>query len=119
MSAYTNIPIAFLAPDPRRDHWIVTEPIIWEIGKLGSGLTYTVPVDFRFDCSVPRWVPGWAINPYDRRFMKASALHDHMLIAGWDRPTAGAVFNDALKADGVGRLKRFAMFTAVVWFKWD
>jgi len=118
MSAYTKL-FAFLAPDPRRDHWITTQPVIWEIGKLGSGLTYTVPADFPFECSVPWWVPGWAIDPLDRRFMKASALHDHMLEHGWDRPTAGAIFNDALKADGVSRPKRFAMFTAVVWFKWD
>jgi hypothetical protein len=118
MSAYTDIPIAFLAPDPRRDYWITTEPIIWQIGKLGSGLIYTVPEGFNYNVSVPCWLT-WAIDPFDRRFMKAAALHDHMLIAGWDRPTAGAIFHDALKADGVGRVKRFAMFTAVVWFKWS
>ncbi|KQI68653.1 hypothetical protein AN189_10185, partial [Loktanella sp. 3ANDIMAR09] len=56
-------------------------------------------------------------SPHDPRFHKAAALHDHLLRQGWDRLTAGAVFHDALLADGVPRWRRFAMWFAVSAFK--
>ena len=115
MSLYTNkFPVIELG----NNDFITDMPIIWELGKKGSGLRYIVPSGFRFDVSVPRAMQ-WAFNPNDRRFLKASALHDHMLNNEWSRIESAAVFHEALKADGVERAKRFIMFLAVVIWKYN
>lgn len=117
MSLYTELEQDWYEPDPRRGMFRSTAILAWEIGRKGSELFYIVPIGFVFDVSIPKLFT-WLLDPCDPRFMKAACLHDHMLENGWDRTTAAGVFNDALTADGVSRLKRWAMFTAVAWFKW-
>ena len=117
MSRYTEMPKNWYYPEPRRGKWVTIFPVYWAIGHI-NGPIYTVPENTTFDVSVPRYLT-WLFDPYDKRFMKAACLHDHMLKMGWDRPTAGAIFNDALRAEGVSKLKRWAMFTGVTWFKWS
>ena len=97
--------------------YVTTKPLTWEIGMEGSGLFYTVPVGAVFDVSIP-WGLRWVLDPRDPRFHKAACIHDHMLEAGWDRPSAGGAFHAALKASGVGILTRLAMFFAVTLWKW-
>ncbi|SFQ14537.1 Protein of unknown function [Roseivivax halotolerans] len=89
-----------------------TAPLTFEIGRKWSGLEIEVRRGTYFDCSIPRGL-RWAFDPHDPRFLKASAIHDHLLGMRWDRVTAGAIFHDALKADGVGRARRLAMWLAV------
>lgn len=118
MSIYTETPEDWYEPDPRRNKFRNRAVLAWEIGRKGSELFYVVPIGFVFDVTV-KWPFTLIFDPCDPRFMKAACLHDHMLVNDWDRTTAAGVFNDALKADGVSALKRWAMFTAVAWFKWD
>ena len=114
MSLYTNkFPVIELGDND----FITDMPIIWEIGRKGSGLRYIVQSGFRFDVSVPK-ILRWAFNPNDKRFLKAAALHDHMLQSEWSRIESAAVFHEALKADQVERWKRFSMFIAVVLWKY-
>lgn len=115
MSRYTE-------PGPWAEHvegieYRVRLPLVWEIGIKGSKLFFTVPAGAPFDVSVPRPL-RWAFDPHDPRFLKAAALHDEMLRCGWNRVTAGAVFNEALRADRVGSGCRFVMWLAVSVFKW-
>jgi hypothetical protein len=114
MSAYT---IALPVVDIGGGDYLTDADLRWDLGKEGSGLTYTVPAGFRFDVSVPR-ILQWAFSPKDRRFLKAAALHDHMLENGWSRIESAAVFHEALKADKVSRLKRLAMFLAVALWRY-
>ncbi len=100
------------------NYFLTDSPIIWDIGRKDSGLRYIVPSGFRFDVSVPK-VFQWAFNPKDKKFLKAAALHDHMLINEWSRIESGAIFHEALKADGVNKWKRFTMFMAVVIWKYN
>jgi len=72
-------------------------PLRWEIGIKGSGLWVTVPAGFDFDVSIPR-AARWFFNPHDYRYLKAAALHDHMLDQEWDAQTAAAIFYRALRA---------------------
>ncbi|WP_375263732.1 DUF1353 domain-containing protein [Palleronia sp.] len=92
-------------------------PLVWEIGKPGSRLAVVVPRGARFDVSVPRGL-RWIVDPDDTRFLKAAALHDTLLAEGWDRVTAGAIFHEALRADGVTSPMRLAMWLAVSLWKW-
>ena len=89
----------------------LNEEIVWEIGKKG-GPSYTVPVGFEFDVSIPK-VFRWIIDPNRVEFFKAAALHDHMLTNGWDRLTAGACFHEALRAEDVSLPTRLVMWLAV------
>jgi len=111
VSNYTALSGEFYKPFPILNHYITTHQIEWAIGHKSSGFIYTVPAGFVFDVSIPAYLT-WLFDPNDPRFLKAAALHDHMLELGWDRPTAAAIFHEALKADGVSKAKRRAMFLA-------
>lgn len=87
----------------------------FDIGRPGSGLVYVVPNGFRFDVSIPR-AARWFFNPHDYRYLKAAALHDHMLDQEWDAQTAAAIFYRALRASRVPAWRAVLMYLAVaVW----
>jgi hypothetical protein len=92
--------------------YLVTGALSWELGFVGSGLVVTVLPGKTFDVSIPRGL-RWFFDPHDPSFLKAAALHDDLLRLGWDRITAGAVFHEALKADGVKRWRRLSMWLTV------
>lgn len=92
-------------------------PLSWEVGAPGSGLIVTVPAGTVFDVSIPVGL-RWLFDPHNPAYLKAAALHDEMLLRGWARTTAGAEFHEALKADGVARWRRLAMWLAVSLFKY-
>lgn len=90
----------------------------WKIGHV-TGPVYIVPKGFIFDVTVPIFL-RWLFNPHDVKFLKAAALHDHMIHESeWSRITAAAEFHNALKASKVGRWKRLVMFLAVVLWKYS
>lgn len=88
------------------------EPLVWSVGHAGSGLEFVIPAGVVFDLSVPRGL-RWFFDPHDQRYLKSAALHDEMLAAGWSRVSAAGEFHEALRADGVDRFRRLAMFVAV------
>jgi hypothetical protein len=94
----------------------VDRPIVWAIGNP-NGPTYTVEAGFHFDVSIPHWF-RWLFSPHDSTYFKAAALHDHMLISGWDRITAGSQFHQALKADKVSSWRCLCMWIAVSLWKY-
>jgi hypothetical protein len=102
---------------PQGAGYVTTAVLEWEVGKVGSGLWVRVPWGFAFDVSVP-WFARWLFKPTDTRYRKAAALHDYALSLGWDRVASAALFNDALKAGGVGSVERFAMTVGVIVWKW-
>lgn len=115
MSAYTTAQAWY---GPQGDDYVVLLPLTWDVGRVGSGLTITVPEGFTFDVSVP-WYLRWAANPRRPEYHKAACLHDYCLHElQWDRITAGAVFHAGLKADGVGLIRRIAMTLAVMLVRW-
>lgn len=113
MSRYTDT----ISVIPDGDRYRLARDVHWDIGKPGSGATYTVPAGFVFDVSIPHFA-RWLFNPHDRRFLKAAALHDHMLLSGWNRVESGAAFHEALKADDVPPWRRLVMFLAVALWRY-
>ncbi|WP_308917551.1 DUF1353 domain-containing protein [Jannaschia sp. LMIT008] len=95
-----------------------TAALPWEVGRVGSGLWVTVPPGYVFDVSIPRWA-GLVFDRHDPRYLKAAALHDWTLEAGWNRVAAAGLFGSALKADGVGLLRRVVMVVAVILWRFD
>ena len=99
------------------DRYILTKPLQWDLGFEGSAFPYRVEAGFTFDVSIPA-ILTFAFSRHDRRFLKAAAVHGHMLKAGWSRPEAAGPFHQMLKADGVSSFKRLVMFVAVALWKW-
>ncbi|WP_298491525.1 DUF1353 domain-containing protein [uncultured Maritimibacter sp.] len=116
MSLYTDAPADWCEPIGGGDY-VTRGALLWEIGRIGSGLWVGVPVGYRFDVSVPRAL-WWVIDPNDPRFLKAAALHDFALGDRWSRVAAAALFAEALAADGVGRWVRLAATLAVICWRW-
>lgn len=96
------------------DKYLVTSPLLWDIGRKGSGYTVTVPVSFGFDVSVPRAL-RWLADPHDPRYLKAAALHDYLLHREqWDRWTAGAAFYAGLRVEKVSVTRAALMTLATI-----
>ena len=115
VSLYTDAALSCVEP-VGGIRYRLTQLIVWQIGHP-DGPVYTVPPGFTFDVSVP-WFARWLFDPRERRYLKAAALHDHMLVAGWDPITAAAEFHGALRADGVPAWRRIIMLTAVVLWRY-
>ncbi|WP_072856240.1 DUF1353 domain-containing protein [Loktanella atrilutea] len=111
MSAYTDVS-DWCVRIAGSDTYRITKPLVWDVGMKGSGLSVTVRVGVIFDVSIPTPVRP-LFSPHDPRYLKAAALHDDLLVRGWDRLTAAAIFQDAIRADGVGPMRRLAMWLAV------
>lgn len=114
MSRYTEEMQRFVRQVDGRYRLVAALP--WHIGHVG-GPVITVPVGFVFDVSIP-WFARWVFNPNARQYFKAAALHDFLLIEGFDRLTAGACFHEALRADGVPTWRRLVMWLAVSLWKY-
>ena len=84
----------------------------WEIGRKGSGALVVVPAGFIFDVSIPSGA-RWIFDPCDPAYLKASCVHDWLLVDGWDRVTAGAVFHEILRTEKVCLTRRLVMWLAV------
>lgn len=95
-----------------------TKELCWEVGRKGSLLWMKVPPGFEFDVSIPKLM-RWMLDPHNPKYLKAGALHDYLLhVQLWERVASAAAFSDALKAEGVRRMKRLAMVLAVISWKW-
>jgi len=95
----------------------IIEPLVWHIGHE-DGPPYVVPSGFIFDVTIP-WGLRWLFQPTYKKYLKAACLHDHMLVSGWDRMTAGSQFHQALKADNVTAWRRIIMWLAVSLWKYE
>lgn len=115
MSAYTEAVVVFerLPCIQYRQHGATW----WEIGRKGSGFWFEVRDGTLFDVSIPAGPLRLVFDPHDPRYLKAAALHDEILRAGFDRITAAGAFNAALAADGVSRWRRLAMTLAVAFYR--
>lgn len=96
---------------------VTLSPVEWWVGRDDSGTLITVPAGFVFDVSIPLGLT-WLFDPFDRRYFRASCLHDWLLIDGWNRITAGAVFHEALTAEDISLFRRLCMWLAVSLFKY-
>lgn len=88
---------------------VTMSPIVWEIGKKGSGWVLCIPAGFEFESSVPRWL-WWLFSPDDPHFLKSAAIHDWLLENGFRRAMADAEWHDAARSEGAPILRRELAF---------
>lgn len=99
-----------LTPDDAGRNWTLDASFVYDssVGPI------TVPAGFVTDfASVPKLL--WNILPPFGRYGKAAIVHDYLYrTQGYaSKPVADAIFLEAMKALGVGRLTRYTMFYAV------
>jgi hypothetical protein len=105
--------------DGRR--WRLNEPLIYEVGFLGSGIVITAPTGFITDgASVPR--PLWAFLPPWGTYSRSVTLHDLLtacLRNGQTHPCASTwaeaakLLRAMMVAEGTGQLIRTVIYVAV------
>jgi len=89
----------------------LTEPLLYNDGFV----ELTVHPLFDFDgASVPKVLWSFGFSPMTGGYQRAAALHD-ALYAGevFERSICDTLFLNAMEADGVRYLKRYAMYYAV------
>lgn len=118
MSAFTGpLTLTHLDADWRR--WRLEQPLVYEVGSLGSGDRVVVPAGFVTDgATIPRVL--WVVLPVWARWSRAAIVHDwlYSLIRGASaqarsRREADAIFYEAMKVSGVNSTIRFFMWLAV------
>lgn len=103
--------------------WRVLEPFEYCIGAADSKAKVIVPIGFETDfASIPRGL--WNLfPPVGGKYDKAACIHDRLYQSpvydndGWltlvDRKFADSVFKEAMEVQEVGRLSRWAIYSAV------
>jgi hypothetical protein len=80
-----------------------------------DGHVYVAPAGMLFDgASIPR--SAWSLigHPYDHRYLPAAVIHDALYQQQiTSRARADSVFREALRANGVNRVRATTMWTAV------
>ena len=94
----------------------LTEPLVYDNGLI----EITVKPSFDFDgASVPTPLWSLGLSPMTGGYQRAACLHD-ALYAGeiFEREICDTLFLEAMASDGVGYMKRYAMYWAVRSFGW-
>lgn len=89
----------------------VTKPLVWEDSKL----VIQVNPGFDFDgASIPKAFWSAIGSPMTGGYQRAGCLHDALYASEYfPRDMCDQLFLDAMKSDGVGYAKRYAMYWAV------
>ena len=98
----------------------VTKPLVWE----DSELVIQVNPGFDFDgASVPRALWSVVGSPMTDGYQRAACLHDALYACEYfPRDVCDTLFLEAMKSDGVGYARRYAMYWAVRgagWTVWN
>jgi len=118
MSSFTN---ALIAKKLKNRDWEVMESFSYDVGKLGSGETITVPAGFVSDLvSIPRIL--WTIFPPDGSYSQAAVLHDWLckkkgkVERDYNYKQVSKIFLESLTVLEVSLLTRQAMYLGVLLF---
>ena len=112
----------FKALDTGRWTWAIAEPLVWEVGPIGSEWFITAEAGFYSDLgSIPAWL-RWMFNPADPACARPYLLHDKInamiviprWIDGHTSQFAASQLYEALAFEGVPMLSRVAQFAGVV-----
>jgi len=95
--------------------YALTAPLLWDIGRKGSGWTLTIEAGFHVDVSAPRFLE-WLVDVHDANLLAAAAVHDYLLEMGFDKAFASSEFRRCLRARGVGRFKAWGFFFSTLFW---
>ncbi len=94
--------------------YIVVRELRWDVGRKGSSWVFLVPVGTEFESSVPRLLT-WVFPPDDPYFLKAAAIHDCLLEAGYRHAFADSQWFEAALSDHAPPLRVWVAYFAIRW----
>ena len=96
----------------------VVEPLVYE--TKDTTLTIQVNPKFDFDgASVPQALWSFGLSPMTGGYQRSACLHDALYACEYyPRDVCDALFLEAMESEGVGYIKRYAMYNAVRAFGW-
>ena len=111
MAKFINIPPLDIGAKP--EEWVLTEPCIYESDIWQPKIT--VPTGFVTDlASIPR-IFRLLIAPKNGRHRAPAIVHDYLcrLKLDFSRVKADKIFREAMKLQGVPKMRRWLMYSAV------
>lgn len=110
----------------REGLWLINEPVTYT--WMNDMVRVHVPAGFKTDLASVPWCFEWYVNNSDKRIRRPAIIHDycyrslgclrHIVLT---RKQCDDMFLDALKEEGVGRIKRTLMWLGVRsmgWLAW-
>jgi hypothetical protein len=96
-------------------HWILTESLLY---VNNNARKIQVPAGFKFDgASIPRGLWSFVGHPLNGKHARAAVIHDYMYFTGvGGKEEADKTFLEAMKVDGVSKIRRTLMYWAVKYF---
>lgn len=126
MSDFTG-PLTVTELDINWRKWRLEQPLIYEVGSLGSGRKIIVPPGFITDgASIPQYL--WSMLPPWGTYSRAAVIHDYLLmqlkfgtphLEGPDRKTCDKVFWEAMGVCGTPYLIHLILYTGVRIYGWS
>lgn len=116
MSRFTDV--LLVSPLADGTTWVIMRDFGYDVGAEGSDDHVAVPIGFQTDfATIPR--PLWAILPKWGRYGNAAVIHDWLYWAqNRPRPTADAIFREAMGVLQVNSVVKYALYWAVRLFGW-
>ena len=96
--------------------YAVVSPLVYENDEL----ILQVNPKFDFDgASVPQCLWSFGFSPMTGGYQRSACLHDALYASEYfDRDVCDKLFLEAMESEGVGYMKRYAMYYAVRAFGW-
>ena len=96
--------------------YAVVSPLVYENDEL----ILQVNPKFDFDgASVPQCLWSFGFSPMTGGYQRSACLHDALYASEYfDRDVCDKLFLEAMESEGVGYMKRYAMYSAVRAFGW-
>lgn len=121
-----------IEPIPKKNLWITTQKLRWELWEEGSWEYIGVPTWFLFDgCTIPK-IFGMILQKAEPRTINAGCIHDYIYVmkhlhihqrVNWvyiksrekrfTRKEADEIFLQACLACGVSKRKAYAMYYVI------
>ena len=100
---------------PGTDKYILTEPLVWNIGIKNSGWQLIISEGTKFDISTPKYLV-WLQSGNDEQVLPCAAIHDELLNRKFDAIFASFEFLRALRARNVKNFKSWVLFIVTLFW---
>lgn len=92
--------------------YVTTRPLLWSIGKKGSGWDLVIPAGREFESSVPYFL-RWIFSPDDPFFLKSACIHDALIEDGFRLAFADSQWFEAAMSEQAPALRTWAAYSAM------
>lgn len=96
--------------------YILEDDLVWHVGRYPSPFIFNIEKGKTFDISVPKIFRRF-ISPHDSKMLLASAVHDHLIFAGFNEEFCTQEFIRAALALGNSKFHIFPLSILVYLYR--